>query len=258
MRLGVHLLAAVLAAAVSLPVFGQDTRGTIFGVVSDPQGAVIPAAPVVVTNVDTNAIKRTVSNDTGYYEVPLLDPGNYAVSVEMPGFRKFVRSGLILNVNSRIGIDIAMQLGSLGEVVEVVAEAPLLETSTASAGRVVDNRQIMELPYSDLNPYVLAGLAPGMQWTGAPDNNRTLWSGGGTSAFNTAGGVGQNEYTIDGVPNTGSNRRVAFIAPTDAVGEFRLETANFDASFGHTSGATVNLSTKSGTNQLHGTMYNQH
>ena len=230
----------------------------IFGRVTDPQGAAVPAVDVLIVNVDTNALKKAVSNESGYFEMPLLDPGNYSVTVEKTGFRKFVRSGIELNVNSRASIDVTLQLGSVSEVVEVVEQAPLLETSSASAGRVVDNRQIMELPYSDLNPYVLAGLAPGMQWTGAPDANRTLWSGGGTSSFNTAGGVGMNEYTIDGAPNTGSSKRVAFIAPSDAVGEFRLETANFDASFGHTSGATVNLSTKSGTNKFHGTVYDQH
>lgn len=251
----VLIVVVALSAAYSL---AQESRGTIMGTIIDPQGAAVPDVQVVVTNVDTNAVKGTVSNERGYYEVPLLDPGNYTITVEAAGFRKFVRKGVTLNVNSRAGIDIRLELGNVAEVIEVAEQAPLLETTTASAGRVVDNRQIMELPYSDLNPYVLAGLAAGMQWTGAPDANRTLWSGGGTSAFNTAGGVGQNEYSIDGVPNTGSNRRVAFIAPSDAVGEFRLETANFDASFGHTSGATINLSTKSGTNQFHGTVYTQH
>ena len=256
MKPSILAIAAILAVCPSLSA--QESRATILGRVTDPQGAAVPGVEVLITNVDTNAVKRTVSNESGYYEMPLLDPGNYSVSAEKAGFRKFVRTGIVLNVNSRAGIDIPLQLGSVSEVVEVSEQAPLLETSSASAGRVVDHRQIMELPYSDLNPYVLAGLAAGMQWTGAPDANRTLWSGGGTSAFNTAGGVGQNEYTIDGAPNTGSSRRVAFIAPTDAVGEFRLETSNFDASSGHTSGATVNLSTKSGTNKLHGTFYNQH
>lgn len=250
----------VLLLAVSLLGLcqAQEARGTIFGTILDQQGGRVPGADVGVLNVGTNAVKQTVSNDRGYYEVPLLDPGSYSVTVELAGFRKFVREGIVLNVSGRAEINITLQLGELSQVVQVVEQAPLLETSTASAGRVVDNRQIMQLPYSDLNPYVLAGMAAGMQWTGAPDANRTLWSGGGTSAFNTAGGVGQNEYTIDGAPNTGSSRRVAFIAPTDAVGEFKLETANFDASFGHTSGATVNLSTKSGNNQFHGTLYNTH
>jgi len=249
------LMAALLGSGLC---FGQESRGTIFGNITDPQGAAVAGVSVTITNPETNSVKRTVSNERGYYEVPLLDPGNYSVTVESAGFRRFVRAGISLNVNSRAQIDIQLQLGSISEVVEVTAEAPLLETASASAGRVVDNRQIMELPYSDMNPYVLSALAPGMQWTGAPDNNRTLWSGGGTSAFNTAGGVGQNEYTMDGAPNTGSSRRVAFIAPSDAVGEFRLETANFDASFGRTSGATINVTTKSGTNQFHGTLYNLH
>ncbi|MCL5746606.1 MAG: carboxypeptidase-like regulatory domain-containing protein, partial [Acidobacteria bacterium] len=255
MKIAAYLLTGFLTA---FPVVAQESRGTIFGTVTDAQAAAIPGAPVTVINVDTNAAKRTATNETGYYEVPLLDPGNYSVTVGSVGFRKLVQTGITLNVNSRAQIDVRLQVGSQTEVVQVTAEAPLLETATASAGRVVDNRQVMELPYSDMNPYVLSALAPGMQWTGAPDANRTLWSGGGTSAFNTAGGVGQNEYSIDGAPNTGSSRRVAFIAPSDAVGEFRLETANFDASFGHTSGATVNLTTKSGTNQFHGTLYNQH
>ena len=251
-----NVLAVIILAITSATA--QESRGTILGTVTDPQGSAVPGASLAVTNVDTNSAKRTVSNESGYFEVPLLDPGNYSVAVESPGFRKFVQSGIILNVNSRARIDVRLQIGSQTEVVEVTADAPLLETASASAGRVVDNRQVMELPYSDMNPYVLSALAPGMQWTGAPDANRTLWSGGGTSAFNTAGGVGQNEYSIDGAPNTGSSRRVAFIAPSDAVGEFRLETANFDAAFGRTSGATVNLTTKSGTNQYHGTIYNQH
>ena len=255
----VLLIALLIALVLSSPtVLAQESRGTILGSVTDPQGAAVPGITVIITNTGTNSVKRTTANESGYYEVPLLDPGNYSVTVDGPGFRKFVRSGIILNVNSRAQIDIRLELGSVAEVVEVRADAPLLETTTASAGRVVDNRQVTELPYSDMNPYVLSALAPGMQWTGAPDNNRTLWSGGGTSAFNTAGGVGQNEYSIDGAPNTGSSRRVAFIPPTDAVGEFRLETANFDAAFGRTSGATVNLTTKSGTNEFHGTVYNMH
>jgi hypothetical protein len=208
MRL-LNLAATIVLVLAALPAIAQESRGTILGTVTDPQGAAVPDVTVVVTNVGTNAAKRTASSAAGYYEVPLLDPGNYCVTVESTGFRKFVRSGIVLNVNSRAQIDVRLELGSVAETVEVGAEAPLLETTTASAGRVIDNRQIMELPYSDMNPYVLSALAPGMQWTGAPDNNRTLWSGGGTSAFNTAGGVGQNEYSIDGAPNTGSSSHPA-------------------------------------------------
>jgi hypothetical protein len=123
------------------PLLAQESRGTILGTVIDPQAAAVPGATVVVTNVDTNAAKRTTTNESGYYEVPLLDPGNYSVTAENAGFRKFVHSGIILNVNSRARIDIQLQIGSQAETVTVTAEAPLLETTSASAGRVVDNRQ---------------------------------------------------------------------------------------------------------------------
>ncbi|MDP2323676.1 MAG: hypothetical protein Q8N51_06560, partial [Gammaproteobacteria bacterium] len=141
--------------------------------------------------------------------------------------------------------------------VEVTAEAPLLETTTASGGRVLDNRQILNLPFSDTNPFALSALAPGMQWTGQPEYRRPF-DNAGTSSFNTAGGVGQNEYTIDGMTVVGSGRRVGFVPPSDSITEFKLETSNFDASQGFTSGAAINVSSRSGTNALHGALFNQH
>jgi hypothetical protein len=252
-------LVAVLTAALVVScgiAYSQETRGSITGKIIDPQGAVIPGAQVVVTNIETNTVSRTVSNETGYFETNLLIPGLYSVTAEAAGFKKTVRSGLTLSVAGRIDVELQMQVGQLAETVEVTAEAPLLDTSTASGGRVIDNRQIMQLPFSDLNPFVLAGLAPGMQWTGQPAYRRPF-DNGGTSAFNTAGNVGSNEYTIDGAPNT-NGRQVAYVPPSDAVEEFKLETANFDASYGHTSGATINVMTKAGTNDYHGTLYDQH
>jgi hypothetical protein len=108
-----------------------------------------------------------------------------------------------------------------------------------------------------MNPFTLTGLAAGMQWTGQPEYRRPF-DNGGTSSFNTAGGVGQNEYSIDGAVVTGTGRRVGFVPPSDAVVEFKMGTSDFDASVGHTSGATVNVMTKSGTNKFHGSLYDQH
>lgn len=244
----------LLSAAIG---FGQESRGSITGRVVDAQGAVIPGAAVVITNVGTNAASRTAANETGYFEVNLLNPGRYSVSVEAPGFRRSVRSGLELSVAGRLDIEMQLQVGQLAETIEVTAEAPLLDTTTATGGRVLDNRQIMELPFNDLNPFALATLAPGMHWTGQPAYRRPF-DNGGTSDFNTMGGVGQNEYTIDNAPVTGTGRRVGFNPPADAVEEFKLESATFDASYGHTSGALVNVMTKAGTNQYHGTLYDQH
>jgi hypothetical protein len=251
------LLVFCLTVMAALPAAGQEARGTIMGRVTDQQGAVVPGASVVITNVETNSIHRLTTNETGYYEVPLLDGGKYTIAAELSGFKKTVRGPVDLLVGSRLEINIELQVGNLTETISVTTEAPLLETTTASGGRVIDTRQMIELPYSDMNPFALTGLAAGMQWTGQPEYRRPF-DNGGTSAFNTAGGIGQNEYGIDGATVVGTGRRVGFVPPSDAIAEFKMETANFDASVGHTSGATVNVSTKAGTNDYHGSLYDQH
>ncbi len=257
MRYRIILFCLVLLASLAATGWAQESRGTISGRVVDPQAAVIPGATVLVTNTETNAANKTTTNQTGYFEVNLLNPGMYSVSVEAPGFKKSVRTNLELNVAGRLDIEMQMQVGQLAETVEVTATAPLLDTTSASGGRVIDNREVLQLPFSDMNPFALTAIAPGMQWTGQPEYRRPF-DNGGTSSFNTMGGVGQNEYTIDGATATGTNRRVGFVPSSDAVEEFKMETATFDASYGHTSGATVNVSTKGGTNSYHGDLFDQH
>lgn len=248
--LGLALLAPAWLAA-------QESRGAITGRVTDPQGSVVPNAQVIITNTQTNETRRTVTNETGYYEVNFLEPSTYTVAVEAQGFKRFLRSGITVNVSARLEINIPLEIGAVAETVQVTAEAPLLETTTASGGRVLDQQQLINLPFSDLNPFALSALAPGMQWTGQPEYRRPF-DNAGTSSFNTMGGVGQNEYTIDGMTVTGSGRRVAFVPPADSISEFKLETSNFDASQGFTSGAAINVSSRSGTNALHGSIFDQH
>lgn len=248
---------ASLLAALSFTASGQDSRGSIAGRVTDPTGAVIPNVAVVVTNTETNTVARSTTNETGYFEASLLNPGTYSVAAEAEGFKRVVRTGLVLNVAGRLEIPLQLEVGQVSESVEVTAAAPLLDTTTASGGRVVDSRQVMELPLTNNNPFALTALAPGMQSTGAPQALRPF-DNGGTSDFNTMGGVGQNEFTIDGAPVNGSGRRVGFIPPQDSVGEFKLETTPFDASYGFTSGAVINVMTRSGTNRYRGSVFNQH
>jgi hypothetical protein len=250
-------LALLTAFLLAMPVTGQESRGAITGRVTDPQGAAVAGATVTVTNVRTNEIRTTVTNNTGYYEVVFLEPSEYRVSVELSGFKRAVRSGLTVNVSARLDIPIELSIGEVAETVSVTEEAPLLDTTSASGGRVLDQQQIINLPFSDLNPFALSALAPGMQWTGQPEYRRPF-DNGGTSAFSTAGGVGQNEYTIDGQPITGTNRRVGFTPPADAITEFKLETSNFDASSGFSSGAQINVVSRGGTNEFHGSAFNQH
>ena len=247
----------VLLLVATLPLSAQEARGAITGRVSDTSGGMIPGASVTVTNTATNETRRVSTNETGYYEANFLEPGPYSVAVESGGFKRFVRSGITVNVSTRLEINVTLEVGGVAETIEVTAEAPLLDTTSASGGRVLDQKNLINLPFSDLNPFALTALAPGMQWTGQPEYRRPF-DNGGTSAFNTMGGVGQNEYTIDGMVVTGTNRRVGFVPPADAVTEFKLETSNFDASQGFTSGATINVSSRSGTNRLTGSVFNQH
>ena len=252
-------VAAFIVAVFLLatPTRAQESRGSITGKVADAQGAMIPGAAVRVTNTETNFSAGATTNSTGYFEVSLLNPGIYSVAVEAPGFKRSVRTMLQLNVAGRLDLDFQLELGQVAESVEVTAAAPLLDTTSASGGRVIDNRQLMQLPFGDLNPFGLSAMTPGMQPTGATDERR-VFDKGGTSAFNTMGGVGQNEYTLDGAPVTGTNRRVGFAPSADAVAEFKIETATFDASYGHSSSATINVMTKAGTNAYHGSLFDQH
>ncbi len=245
----------LLAGVVSLQ--GQETRGMIFGRAYDPQGSAVVGAEVLITNVDTNIVQRTTTNQTGYYEMPYLLPGNYQVTAELAGFKRFIRSGIILSVSSRAEVDIKLELGAVAESISVTADAPLLETSSASSGRVVDNRLVMDLPVFGNSAILIAKLTPGIQTTGV-NNYLGLHSNIGGSEYYAPGNVGGNEWSLDGVPNTGPSRRIAYLPYSDTIQEFKVETSSFDASVGHTSGANIVMLSKSGTNQFHGTLTEQH
>lgn len=248
---------AILLLFLPVMLRAQQSLGGIVGTVSDPSGAVIGNARITITSADTNGVTRTTSGANGYYEANFLNPGRYTILVEADGFKKSLRKDIEVSVAGRVEANLQLELGQTAETIEVTAQAPLLDTTSASSSRVIDNRQIMQLPISDLNPFALATLAPGMISTGQPEYVRPF-DNGGTSGFTTAGGVGSNEYTVDGASVTGTGRRVGFNPPADAVEEFRLESSPFDASYGFTAGATVNVNSKSGANKFHGSLFNQH
>ncbi len=229
----------------------------IYGRILDPQGSAVSAATVTVTNTGTNTSSVLKSNDTGYYEASLLLPGDYQVSVDAAGFRRFLRTGVVLTVSTRLEINAELQLGSLSETVSVTAEAPILNTSTLSSGRLMDNRTLMNIPVIGSNAMVLAKLTPGIQTSGV-NNWLGLHSNIGNSDYSTAGNVGGNEWAIDGVPNDGPSRRTAYMPHADTIQEFKVETSNFDAAIGHTTGASVFMMTKAGANALHGTLTEEH
>ncbi len=243
-------LGTVLAVVLS----AQDYRGQITGRVLDPSGAAIPGAAVAVSNVATNSGTGTRSDEAGNYTVLYLGPGRYSITVDAPGFKRLVRQGIEVRIGDQLRLDLAMEVGASQEVISVTADAELLETTTASAGQVIDQRRIADLPLSDGNPFVLHRLAPGVIYTGDLKFSRPF-DNAGTSGITVDGAAGGNEFTLDGSPNMASGRRVAFVPPRDVVEEFKVETANFDAQDGHTAGGNVNVALKAGTNNLHGTLY---
>lgn len=249
--------AACLALFTVSALYAQETRGSISGHVWDAQNAAVVGAEIVVTNLETNATMRLRSNQTGYYEANLLLPGSYQVTGEMTGFKKTVRSGIPLSISSRLEIDIHLIVGETAETIAVTAEAPLLETSSVSAGRIMENRSVNDLPTFNNSPLMLIKLVPGIQ---ASANRR--YNGvnalGGTNEAHNAGSVGGNDWSIDGVPNMGAGYSAAYLPYSTTIQEFKVESTNFDSSIGHTTGMTVSVMTKSGSNSLHGALTEQH
>ncbi|MGH9674825.1 MAG: carboxypeptidase-like regulatory domain-containing protein, partial [Bryobacteraceae bacterium] len=229
----------------------------IFGRVLDPQSAAVAGANLTVRNVDTGVALRYTTNTSGYYEANLLLPGNYEITVEMTGFKKLVRMGITLPVASRLDVPLLLEVGGVTETISVTAEAPLLETNAVSQGRVMENKSVMELPIMGNSAILLVKLAPGIQ-TGGVNNYLALHSNVGGSDYSVAGNIGGNSWTLDGSPNNGPSRRLAYLPYTDAIAEFKVETSNFDASIGQSSGAAITMISKSGTNEIHGTATWQH
>ena len=198
--------AIILLAAVAMPTACQETRGMIFGRVLDPQSSAVAGAPVAVTNRDTNTVTHLTTNETGYYEASRLLPGSYEIAAEAPGFKKSIRGGIVLPVGSRLEIDLRLEVGAISESVSVTAEAPMLDTSNVSSGRIISNRTLMDIPVVANNVINFARLTTGMQTSGVNPSYAMLGSVSAASDYYLPGRVGGSEYSIDGAPNNGSGR----------------------------------------------------
>lgn len=253
-------LAAVLLLFVAAPLLrGQEARGTLLGRVTDSSGAVIPGVSITVTNVATGVSIPVESNADGNYLAPFLIPGNYRVAAEKTGFKRSIREGIEVRVNDRIVLDIVLDVGEVRQSVTVTGETPLLDSADASAGTVIDAKRVAELPIVHGDPFHLISLAAGVAFMGDMSMDQPYETHMNV-AYAVSGSRNQSaEDSIDGIPNTAPDNYSAgkptFIPPADAVAEIKIQTAVFDASVGQTTGPSVNVSLKSGTNALHGTAY---
>ncbi|MDQ4119987.1 MAG: TonB-dependent receptor [Acidobacteriota bacterium] len=245
-----------LAALLLMLTFGaasaQEYRGTIAGTITDPNGAVVPNATVTVQNVGTNVTNTATTNEEGAYSFPLLLPGMYKVTATATNFQTSVRESIQLNVDDRLTVDFTLTIGTATEV-NIVAGDELLERGEVTLSTVVTERQITELPLSEGAAYNLATQAPGVSYTGNPQFSGPT-ANGNLAAIRTNGAVG-NQITLDGSPNLTFDGGVAYTPPADALSQFKIQTSPFDAQTGFTAGSTVNVAVKSGTNDLHGSVY---
>jgi len=235
----------------------QVDTGTILGTVHDNTGAVIPNAAITVRNEGTSFTQATKTSASGTYVVTPLRIGRYSVEVESAGFKKERRTGLELNIQQQLVSDFSLSIGDVSTEVQVTAAAQILQTESGSVGQVIESKTINDLPLNGRNYTFLARLVPGA--TVGQAEGRGLNANGWFTANGTR--PAQNNYMLDGIDNNTNN--VDFLSgaayvlkpPIDAIGEFKLQTNSFSAEFGRAGGAVLNASLKSGTNQLHGSIW---
>jgi len=247
-------LTMVLTIGVGI---AQQGGGTISGSVTDSQGAAISGASVEVKNVGTNSTFSAVTNTSGFYTAPGMAVGEYEVEVQFEGFKRSVRSGITLQVNQTARIDIVLEIGEVVETIEVVGEAPLVQTDTSTLGEVIERKRVSDLPINGRSALALTLLTSGVISNAGPTN----------SGFGDRG-IQLSSLSINGSPNSmnaqmldGNNNILSYVGEVgvppavDAVEEFKVQSGTMSSEFGYTAGGAINLVTRSGTNQIHGTVY---
>jgi len=254
-RAPAYWLAVLCLFTILSPLsFSQSTGGRIVGRVADPTGALLPGVNVTLVNEATSVTGSAQTNDTGDYSFPLVPVGTYRVEFDLAGFKKDVHRGVALDLNQVVTLNAVMQIGTTQESVEVSSEAPLVDTTSTQLGAVMDSKQVSQLPLNARDTYQLLQLQPGVQGVGGSD----LFYGSNTAgAVSVNGGRGRsNNFSVNGGDGNDLFANSPAIQPSpDSISEFRVLSNTFDAEYGRNSGAVINVVTKSGTNQWHGSAY---
>ncbi len=248
-----------LAFCLSTPLLAQNTAGSLGGTATDPTGASIPEAKVTARNTDTGFTQTTTTGPSGAFLIPRLPVGSYELRVEKPGFAVYVQLGITLAVDQAASANVTLQVGQLSNQVTVSSEAELVTTRTATAGQVVGQMPIVELPLNGRRPERLMYLAAGTVDLGRDHclicTNGGIYPGEETAGVNGSP-QGQVNYQLDATDHndTYMNASLPFPNP-DSIQEFSLTSSNFTAEYGNAGGAIVNIVTRSGTNTIHGTAF---
>ncbi len=236
-------------------LIGQTDQGTITGVIQDPSGAVIAKANVTLTNIDEGLVLKTQSDGAGIYIFSPVKIGHYSISVSATGFQNTTQTNLTLNLQERLSINVELKPGAETQTITITDVPPLIQTQESSVGQVVDTKTIDSVPLASRNWVYMAQLSAGAV---PPEGSR----GQGKGDFNANGlRAEQNNFILDGVDNNANvvdfYNGASYVAqpPPDALAEFKVQTSNYSAEFGHSAGAVVNASLKAGTNHLHGSAW---
>ncbi len=264
-------LALLFAAGLAGPARAQqEARAAVMGRVLDPQGAAVPNAEVVVRSDDTGVEQKVRTSVQGNWAVRFLIPGHYGIRISAEGFVPVERRDIELQTSDQKQFDVKLELGSTSTHIEVVAETPLVDTTAATSGTVITKEEIAEMPSMSRVTTVMATLSPGVLQMDQNQNIAHLWSFNAASQLSGNGGVTtassssknsdstvyrSNDYQIDGMPNIKSGGQVAFMPAPEAVQEFRVVMNAYDASLGRQAGTTIQMTTKSGTAKLRGSLY---
>ncbi|MBO0800757.1 MAG: carboxypeptidase regulatory-like domain-containing protein, partial [Blastocatellia bacterium] len=246
-----------LMALQGIKTVAQTFYGSISGNVTDSNGAVVPTARVTLTSLGTSERRVVETGTDGNYQFVNLVPGRYRIEIEKTGFKRYTRPEIIVEVQAALRIDTVLETGDVNEVVEVNGQTPLLQPETTSLGQIVDSRKVREMPLNGRNVLNLVALAPGVVPQGQSMQNPT-----GTNIFAWGnyqiggGAANQSAAFLDGGPLNVIYANLTTLVPTqDAIQEFRVQTNNLSAEFGRFTGGVINLTSKSGTNEFHGSAY---
>src|SRR5579864_5339687 len=259
------ILSLSIFSVLTFSCLAQETTATLLGVATDPSGAVLPNVTVRVTNLATNTTRETKTDGSGSYSLPFLPAGDYSISATVAGFQAQKVDRITLQVQQAARVDFQLKVGDVNESVNVSASAAILQTENATVGTVIDSGKILDLPLNGRNFVQLAQLIPGVN-PGTPGSitvrrgrgsvGQSDPSYGATAASANGMRDTANRYFLDGIENMDYNAVTYSFSPSiDAIAEFKVETSSYSAESGSAPGAQVNMITKSGTNQLHGTLW---
>lgn len=241
-----------LCLLVTTSGLAQTTTGRIVGTAGDETGAVIPGVEVTIRDAATGLVRSVITGESGVYSAPSLPAASYDVQASLPGFQSELRTGVLLPVGAVVTVDFVLRVGTVSEVIEVTADAPLLESETASLGQVLDSEKVTDMPLNKRHFMFLTtlttGVQPSVEGSNLANQNFSLHASGARER--------DNNFLLDGVDNNDTGNAQLVIVPSiEALQEFKIQTSTYNAQFGRAGGAVINIQTKSGTNEFHGTFF---